>query len=109
AAILDHAVGLASVVGLEGLTIGRLAEDLKLSKSGLFAHFHSKEALQLQVLQAARSLYWRTVVRPTLRTSSGEPRVRAFVDRWIAWERHKAMPGGCVFMQAAPELDDRPG
>jgi AcrR family transcriptional regulator len=105
-AILDHAVGLARKVGLEGLTIGRLAEDLELSKSGLFAHFRSKEALQVQVLDAAAARFVEIVVRPALEIACGEPRVRALFDHWLQWERR---PGGCVFVQAAVDLDDREG
>ncbi|MEE8546111.1 MAG: helix-turn-helix domain-containing protein, partial [Alphaproteobacteria bacterium] len=75
-AILDHAVGLASKVGLEGLSIGALAADLGLSKSGLFAHFGSKEALQLRVLESAVDRFIATVLAPALRAPRGEPRLR---------------------------------
>jgi AcrR family transcriptional regulator len=107
-AILDHAVNLATRVGLEGLTIGRLATELQLSKSGLFAHFQAKEALQLQVLDAAAARFVDAVVRPALAAPRGEPRVRAVFERWLAWEQGSA-PGGCLFVAAATELDDRPG
>jgi AcrR family transcriptional regulator len=105
-AILDHAVSLASRIGLEGLTIGRLAEDLQLSKSGLFAHFKSKEALQVQVLETAADRFIEHVVRPALQKPRGEPRVRAMVEGWLTWVSAK---GGCLFVAAATELDDRPG
>ena len=105
-AILEHAVTLARRVGLEGLTIGRLADDLDLSKSGLFAHFRSKEALQVQVLDAAAARFVDVVVKPALAVGRGEPRVRALFDRWVQWEQR---PGGCVFVQAAVDLDDRDG
>lgn len=108
-AILDHAAGLASKVGLEGLTIGALATDLELSKSGLFAHFHSKEALQLQVLEHAAAVFVERVVRPSLAEPRGEPRLRALFERWLDWSQSSPLPGGCVFVQAAVELDDRPG
>lgn len=108
-AILDHAAGLASKVGLEGLTIGALATDLELSKSGLFAHFHSKEALQLQVLEHAATAFVERVVRPSLAEPRGEPRMRALFERWLEWSRSSPLPGGCLFVQAAVELDDRPG
>jgi AcrR family transcriptional regulator len=108
-AILDHATGLASQVGLTGLTIGVLADDLELSKSGLFAHFRSKEALQIEVLEHAARRFSETVVRPALREPRGAPRMQALFDRWIAWERDEALPGGCVFVAATAELDDRPG
>jgi len=106
-AILDRAVGLASAVGLEGLTIGRLAEEMELSKSGLFAHFRSKEALQVQTLEAAGAQFVEAVVKPALAVPRGEPRLRALFERWLAWDL--ARPGGCVFVAASIELDDQPG
>ena len=108
-AILDRATGLASKVGLEGLTIGALATELELSKSGLFAHFHSKEALQLQVLDHGAAAFIENVVRPSLAAPRGEPRMRALFDRWLDWARSTPLPGGCLFVQATVELDDRPG
>ena len=108
-AILDQAVRLASQVGLSGLTIGRLADDLELSKSGLFAHFQSKETLQVQVLGRASHLFVQVVVRPALAAPRGEARVRAIFERWLDWTRTAALPGGCLFVTAAAELDDRPG
>ena len=108
-AILDHAADLASKVGLGGLTIGVLADDLKLSKSGLFAHFRSKEALQIQVLDHAAEQFVETVVRPALAEPRGEARMRAIFERWLAWDKAGVLPGGCLFVAAATELDDRPG
>jgi len=108
-AILTHATGLASKVGLTGLTIGALAEHLRLSKSGLFAHFRSKQTLQIQVLEHAGARFVESVVRPALREPRGEPRLRALFEGWVAWERAEALPGGCVFVAAASELDDQPG
>lgn len=107
--ILEHAAGLASSVGLEGLTIGRLAGDLGLSKSGLFAHFGSKEGLQVQVLEHAAARFTELVIRPALRAARGEPRLRALFERWRRWPRESGLPGGCFFVQAAVELDDQPG
>jgi AcrR family transcriptional regulator len=107
--ILERATGLASQVGLGGLTIGRLAKDLELSKSGLFAHFRSKEALQVQLLQFAADRFVDLVVRPALAAPRGEPRVCALFERWLDWENVDALPGGCVFIAAATELDDRSG
>jgi AcrR family transcriptional regulator len=107
--ILDHASSLASQLGLEGLTIGRLAQDLDLSKSGLFAHFQSKEALQLQVLDFAAARFIETAIRPALSAPRGEPRLRAVFDRWLGWSTSNGLPGGCFFVAAATELDDRPG
>jgi AcrR family transcriptional regulator len=108
-AILNRGVQLASQMGLAGLSIGRLATDLGLSKSGLFAHFRSKEALQIQVLDAAAERFVDEVVRPSLREHRGEPRLRAMFERWLRWARSNSGPGGCVFVAAAAELDDRPG
>jgi len=108
-AILTHALGLATRIGFEGLTIGRLAEDLRMSKSGLFAHFRSKEALQLEILRMAGARMIDTVVKPALAAPRGEPRVRALFERWLAWEQSPSLPGGCPFMAASFELDDRPG
>ena len=105
-AILDRAVDLARSLGLEGLTIGRLAEDVDLSKSGLFAHFRSKEALQVQVLDRAAERFVAAVLRPALDARRGQVRLRALFERWLDWERR---PGGCIFVQAAVDLDDRPG
>ncbi|MGE0353884.1 MAG: TetR/AcrR family transcriptional regulator [Gemmatimonadales bacterium] len=107
--ILDRATGLASQVGLSGLSIGILAKDLELSKSGLFAHFRSKEALQIQVLENAAHDFVEGVVKPALRLPRGEPRLREIFDRWMAWDQDGRLPGGCVFVAAASELDDRPG
>jgi AcrR family transcriptional regulator len=106
AAVLDRAVDVARRVGLSGLTIGTLAEQAELSKSGLFGHFRSKEALQLQVLEHARSRFEERVARPALRAPRGEPRLRALFDRWLDWA---SAPGGCPFVAAATEFDDRPG
>lgn len=107
--ILLHALGLATKVGFEGLTIGRLADDLKLSKSGLFAHFGSKENLQVKVLELASRRFVDEVIRPALAAPRGVRRVRALFDRWLAWETSPSLPGGCPFNAAATELDDRPG
>jgi AcrR family transcriptional regulator len=108
-AILEHAVRLASEVGLEGLTIGRLANELQLSKSGLFAHFASKEALQVETLDRAAERFVDAVVRPAFTAPRGEPRLRALFERWLRWPQEVPQPGGCIFVQAAAELDDRPG
>jgi len=109
ATILDRATELASQVGLGGLTIGSLADDLGLSKSGLFAHFGSKESLQIRVLEHAAASFIELVVRPALTASRGEPRMRAIFERWVGWDRNGGPPGGCIFVAAASELDDRPG
>jgi AcrR family transcriptional regulator len=105
-AILERAFELASVVGVSGLTIGRLAEETGLSKSGLFAHFGSKEALDVAVVEEASRQFVQEVMVPALREPRGEPRVRALFERWITWGQR---PGGCFFVGAGAELDDRPG
>ena len=107
--IVEQAVRLASRDGLEGLTIGTLSAELGLSKSGLFAHFGSKDELQLQVLQAAAHRFEYGVIRPALTEPRGEPRIRALFDRWIDWINGQDMPGGCPLIAASAELDDRPG
>jgi AcrR family transcriptional regulator len=107
--IIERALRAASVDGLEGISLGRLASDVGMSKSGLFAHFESKEALQLDVLAAASEKFMEIVVRPAFEAPRGEPRVRALFEHWLKWERNESLPGGCVFMHAIAELDDRPG
>lgn len=108
-AILERALTLASRVGLDGLTIGSLAEELGLSKSGLFAHFRSKEALVVQMLQRAAERYSEVVVRPALAAAPGEPRVRALFEKFLRWPELVPQPGGCIFVAASIELDDQPG
>lgn len=108
-AILDEAVGIASQVGFNALTIGQLADQTGMSKSGLFAHFKSKEALQVAILEEAASRFVAGVVSPALRKPRGEPRVRALYENWLQWIRSDFLPGGCIFIQAMVELDDRPG
>lgn len=108
-AILARATALASREGLDGVTIGRLAEEMGLSKSGLFAHFRSKEALQVQILAFAAERFVDEVVRPALAAPRGEPRVRAIFERWLGWARSHFEGGGCLFVAAATELDDQPG
>lgn len=107
--ILQAAGRLASLVGIEGVTIGRLADELRLSKSGLFAHFRSKEELQLQLLEFERARFAETVIEPAFRTPPGEARVRAIFDHWSLWPTRSQLPGGCFFVAASFELDDRPG
>lgn len=107
-AVLDEAVELASQVGLAGVTIGSLAERVQMSKSGLFAHFQSKEALQLAILTRARERFSDATVRPALAAPRGEPRIRELVDRWIQIG-HALSPAGCLFVMASHEFADRPG
>jgi len=105
-AILARAFELANVIGVSGLTIGRLAEATGLSKSGLFAHFGSKEALEVAVVEEASRQFIQDVMVPALAKARGEPRVRALFEHWLAWGHRE---GGCFFVGATAELDDRPG
>jgi AcrR family transcriptional regulator len=105
-AILARALELARVIGVSALSIGRLAEETGLSKSGLFAHFGSKEALEVAVVEEASRQFVQEVLVPALRAPRGEPRVRALFDSWLRWGQR---PGGCFFVGASAELDDRPG
>lgn len=107
--ILRHAVGLATRVGLSGLSIGRLAQELELSKSGLFSHFHSKEALQIQVLEYGASRFIGDVVKPALEAPRGIARIHGLFDRWLAWSQSDPLSGGCFFVAMATDLDGRPG
>jgi len=107
--ILEQALKDASLQGLEGLSLGRVAEEVGMSKSGLFAHFGSKEELQRQVLGAAAEKFGAIVVKPALTAPRGIPRVRAMFEGWLRWERDQSVPGGCVFTHAQAELDDKPG
>jgi AcrR family transcriptional regulator len=107
-AVLDQAARTASEVGLRGVTIGSLAELTHMSKSGLFAHFGSKESLQLATVRHARDRFVDLVIRPALAAPRGEPRVRALFEHWLEWDV-SALPGGCLFVAAAVEFDDEPG
>jgi AcrR family transcriptional regulator len=109
AGILHRAVNLASVEGLEGVTIGRLADELSMSKSGLFAHFGSKEELQLATVEAARDRFVEEVVRPALATPRGYPRLMAICRSWLDYVRREVFDGGCFFAAASFEFDGRPG
>jgi AcrR family transcriptional regulator len=109
ARILDEAVELASVQGLGALTLGPLAERLGLSKSGLFAHFRSKEALQVETLERAAALFRAEVTEPVRAVADRAGRLRALFERWIAWLEDSGLPGGCPILAAAIEFDDVPG
>jgi AcrR family transcriptional regulator len=104
--ILDEAGQLARRVGLGGLTIGSLATQTGMSKSGLFAHFGSKESLQLQVVEHSTERFVDEVIRPALRAPRGMPRVRDLFERWLEWD---SVEGGCPLVAASFELDDQPG
>jgi AcrR family transcriptional regulator len=96
-------------VGLSGLSIGRLAHELDLSKSGLFSHFHSKEALQIQVLEYGAARFVENVVKPALEAPRGTPRIQGLFDRWLAWSQSDPLSGGCFFVAMVTDLDARPG
>jgi AcrR family transcriptional regulator len=109
AAILGAAVDLASAEGLEGLTIGRLASELGMSKSGLFRHFGSKEELQLATVEEASRIFVEAVVEPALEAEEGEPRLRALCDGYIGHLERQVFSGGCFWGATTSEFDDRPG
>ena len=108
--ILSHAASRASSLGLEALSIGQLATELGLSKSGLFGHFKSKEELQIQVLETISEQFSQAVIRPALQLPRGPERLRDLFERWLAWGLAPAGErAGCPLMAAAMEFDDRPG
>ena len=108
AAIIDAALAIARRDGLEGLTIGVLAERLEMSKSGVFAHFGSREDLQLAVLREYAERFVEIVLRPAVRAARGLPRLRAIVDHWLALLAQE-LEAGCILIGGASEYDDRPG
>ncbi|SDS17230.1 TetR/AcrR family transcriptional regulator [Agrococcus carbonis] len=109
-AILRAGLSEASQVGLSRLTIGGLATAMEMSKSGLYAHFGSKEQLQVDILDFAADHFRDVVVLPALAEPAGLSRIRTVIERWMGWdgEGEYALPGGCVFAAAATELDDAP-
>jgi AcrR family transcriptional regulator len=108
-AILDAAARLATVEGIEGLSIGRLAEATGMSKSGLYAHFGSKEELQLATVAFADAIFDEEVVTPAMSRGEGLARVEALCDRFLSHVERRVFPGGCFFSSLAAELDTRPG
>lgn len=109
AAILERAIDLASAQGLEGLSIGQLAADLKMSKSGLFAHFGSKQELQLATVAAAAERFFTAVIEPAAEAPDGAPRLRAMADNYLAHLAGDDYVGGCFWGATSAEYDDRPG
>jgi AcrR family transcriptional regulator len=109
AAILDRGVDLASAEGLEALSIGRLANELGMSKSGLFAHFGSKQDLQLAIVGAAATRFGATVLEPAQGTPEGAERLRAMASAYLAYLDADPYPGGCFWGATSAEYDDRPG
>ena len=109
-AILNAAASLATVEGLEGISIGGLAATTGMSKSGLYAHFGSKQELQLATVDAARASFIREVVTPALRrTPAGRERLLALCDGFLSYVDRRVFPGGCFFVVASAELGSRPG
>jgi AcrR family transcriptional regulator len=109
AAILREAARLATVEGLDGLSLGRLATAVGMSKSGLFAHFGSKEELQLATIDAAGTIFDELVIEPAGQQAAGLPRLRAYVEGFLAHVEEGVFPGGCFFVSAMGELDTHPG
>jgi AcrR family transcriptional regulator len=108
-AVLRRSVDIASVDGLEGLSIGRLATELGISKSGLFAHFGSKEELQLATIRAARRIYADNVVTPAYEVEPGLARVWAMSVHWLDYSERRVFPGGCFFEKVSHEFAARTG
>ena len=108
-AILTRAADIASAEGLEGLSIGRLATELRISKSGVFTHFGSKQELQLATIGKAVEVYREHVLEPALAEPPGLGRVRALLAAWQRYEREPVFSGGCFFHSAMAEYDARPG
>lgn len=108
-AIVSRAVAVASTDGLEGLTIGRLAGDLSMSKAGVIGHFGSKERLQLAALEEAIAIFTRTVWEPLARRPPGRARLLAISDAWVAHLESGIFPGGCFLTAASTEFDGRRG
>jgi AcrR family transcriptional regulator len=105
--VLEAGLDMASQLGLECVTIGNLAKATNMSKSGLFAHFQSKENLQIEILHYAARVFSEGVIIPALKIKAGIPRIRALVDNWIQWTSE--LTGGCIFVSASADFSDRPG
>ena len=108
AAILDAALALASHMGLEGLSIGALAEVMQMSKSGVFAHFGSREELQISVIREYHRRFEEEVFFPSMEETRGLPRLRALFERWVR-RVSVELDSGCIYISGAVEFDDRPG
>ena len=108
AAIVDAALGLATQIGLEGLSIGALAEVMQMSKSGVFAHFGSREELQISVVREYHTRFEDEVFYPAMSAARGLPRLRALFDNWMK-RTSVEIESGCIYISGAVEFDDRPG
>ncbi|HEX6266212.1 MAG TPA: TetR/AcrR family transcriptional regulator [Burkholderiales bacterium] len=109
ATILDEALRIVSKAGLDGLTIGTLAEATGMSKSGLFAHFGSREELLLAVLAHGQAEFGEVVFQPAMAKPRGLPRLRSMFVNWLDWTESAELPGGCPMIGGASEFDDKPG
>ncbi|NUS42252.1 MAG: TetR/AcrR family transcriptional regulator [Mycobacteriaceae bacterium] len=109
ASVARHAADVASVEGLTGLSIGRIATDLGLSKSGVAGLFGSKEKLQIAAVRKAREVFIDRIVRPSVDAAEGLPRLRELIDRWYVYASEPAFSGGCFQAAALVEFDSRPG
>lgn len=109
ARLLQHGLELASTEGLSNVTLGELAKRARLSKSGVFAHFGSAEALQLELLSAAARLAQQEVLAPALQAPPGLARLRRLFERLLGWTLRSGLPGGCPFVAASAEFDDVEG
>jgi len=107
--ILQVAVDIASAEGLEGLSIGRLATELEMSKTGIFSHFGSKEQLQLATVEAAKEIFLEEVAQPSLKSPRGMARLESMLEHWLGYVERIVFRGGCFFWAAAAEFDSRPG
>jgi|SRR5215469_2495436 len=107
--ILKVAVDIASAEGLEGLSIGRLASELSMSKTGIFAHFGSKEQLQLATVDTAKQVFVEQVVQSALQKPRGVPRLMTMLENWLGYVERIVFRGGCFFAAASAEFDSRPG
>ncbi len=108
-AILDEAARLATVEGISGLSLGRLADAVGMSKSGLFAHFGSKEELQLATVEKANAIFEQQVLDPASRSEGGLKRLRALLDAYLAYVASGTFPGGCFFASVMVEVSMQPG
>ena len=107
--VLRVAMDIASAEGLEGLSIGRLAADMKMSKTGIFSHFGSKRALQLATVEAAKQVFLERIVEPALAEPRGALRLTAMLHKWLEYVEKIVFRGGCFFAAASAEFDSRPG
>lgn len=107
--ILRKAMDISSAEGLEGLSVGRLAAEMAMSKTGIFSHFGSKQDLQLATVDAAREVFVERVVMPALEKPRGSMRLKAMLSNWLDYVERIVFRGGCFFAAASAEFDSRPG